>query len=79
MPAQRWEEEAAALSPDGRRVATLVDASTAVVWDVASRAELTRFNHDQTLLNNSVLPMAKQIAVAGEKQTVLWSCARRSE
>lgn len=73
-PLRRWEEPVAALSVDGRRVATLVDARTVVVWDVVSRTEFVRLNHDHTLLTIAFSPDGSQIAAGDEQQTILWSC-----
>ena len=73
-PAHRWEEEAAALSHDGRRVATLVDANTVVVWDAATGAELARCQHEHTVLTVVFSPDGSLVAAGDERETVLWSC-----
>ena len=73
-PVRRWEEQAAALSTDGRRVASLRRCPQVVVWDVASRTELVRFHHEHTVLTIAFSPDGCHIAAGDEQQTVLWSC-----
>lgn len=70
----RYEGEAAAVSGDGCRAATLVDAQTVVVWDVETGAELRRFRHEHSLVTVALSRDGSLVVAGGEAQTVAWSC-----
>ncbi|HEV3136477.1 MAG TPA: serine/threonine-protein kinase, partial [Pirellulales bacterium] len=71
-PSPRAQEDTAALSPNGDRVATLVDPQTIVVWDVHDNAELTRFTHKHTLHSVAFLSDATQVVGGGDEETLVW-------
>lgn len=72
MPA--GQEEIAAISSDGRRVATLLDDRTVAVWEAESQSEVSRFTHKSKLHTVSFLSLGSQVACGGEGETVVWNC-----
>lgn len=72
---RRSTEGRAALSADGRRAATLLDAHTVVVWDVSSEAEVARFGRETDMVAVAMSPDGARVAAGCERETVVWDCA----
>lgn len=68
------------ISPDSKMIATLDRDHTVLLWDTASGKERTRFSHyDRQVLKLAFSPDAKRLAVAGEKNILLWDIAADKE
>jgi WD40 repeat protein len=72
---RRWQENLSSISPDGRRIATLADLRTMVVFDVETHAELARLSHKQTIHTVAFMADNRCVAVGADDQTLIWEYA----
>jgi WD40 repeat protein len=69
---RRWQEKLSALSPDGRRIAVLTDMRTLVVYDVETRSELARYDHQHSINTLAFLADSRLVVIGADDETLVW-------